>query len=195
MENVNKAVKDTAAYIKTTFAKENILPLLKRTAFQLLVVFISAELSGVSLFGGAYPFGLALIIGVSDRFALSALAGFVIGSFSGADVAMGATYIAAAGVVAATRWIVASVIKGGYKRSNYLPCLIAGLSSVAISELSRGAFERTESEPRAGALLGYYGALSARNRSLFFGAACGHGALRLCGVSSNSTACPSFTSE
>lgn len=136
MENVNKAVKDTAAYIKTTFAKENILPLLKRTAFQLLVVFISAELSGVSLFGGAYPFGLALIIGVSDRFALSALAGFVIGSFSGADVAMGATYIAAAGVVAATRWIVASVIKGGYKRSNYLPCLIAGLSSVAISELS-----------------------------------------------------------
>ncbi len=136
MENVNKVVQNAAEYIKSAVTKQSLVPLLKKLAFQLIVFFFSVKLSSISIFGGAYPFGLALIIGASDRFALSALAGFVVGSFAGADLTMGATYVAAAGVVAATRWIIGAALKSSYKRSNYLPCLIAGLLSVAVSELS-----------------------------------------------------------
>ena len=91
-------------------------------------------LAGVPFAGITHPFGLALVMGVTDRFALSALAGFVLGSRRWADPAFDSTYIAAAGVVAAVRWILSGARSGRHQKSNLLPCITAGVCAVTLSE-------------------------------------------------------------
>ncbi|MDO4566336.1 MAG: SpoIIE family protein phosphatase [Oscillospiraceae bacterium] len=84
---------------------------------------------------GLYPFGLALVIGASDGYAIAALLGFVLSHWAGAAVGNSA-YIAAAGVVAALRWILAGLSRSRYRKSSFLPSLTAGLMTAAFIEIA-----------------------------------------------------------
>ncbi len=105
-------------------------------AAQLGTAAAAALLAQVSVFSGLHPFGLALIIGAPDRFSVAALAGFVAGGFIFKLNVNTTAYTAAAGVVAALRWILAGMAKGRRRKSSYLPSLFAGLLSAGLSEIS-----------------------------------------------------------
>lgn len=136
MDTVNKAIKSFTLYLRERLTKDTLVPLVKRALIQLAAGLLCAALSGVKFFGGTYPFGLAFVVGASDRFAIASLVGFIVGNWTSAEIASSSTYIAAAGVVAATRWILAATAKNKYRKSNFIPCLVAGLLSVTISELA-----------------------------------------------------------
>jgi stage II sporulation protein E len=108
------------------------------TAARHIAVFgLSILLARVEFIGGIFPFGLALVMGIPDRFFIAALSGFVVNNWIGETiVGANSAYIAAVGVVAALRWILAGMSRGKYRRSFYPPCLAAGTLSVAITEIA-----------------------------------------------------------
>ncbi len=110
--------------------------LVSAVARQLFTAAAAALLSQVSVFSGLHPFGLALIIGAPDNCTVAALAGFVAGGYLFRLTVNTTAYTAAAGVVAALRWVLAGMSRGRRRRSSYLPGLVAGLLSVAVSEVS-----------------------------------------------------------
>jgi len=111
--------------------------------------------SRVPFLSGVYPFGLAFMIGVPDKFSIAALIGFVLSAWTGGTVVgANSSYISAVGVVAALRWILAGMSRGKYRKSNYLPCLVAGVASVTITELAILALTGTFSWQSAGRLAG-----------------------------------------
>ncbi len=110
--------------------------ILRAALLQLAVGAFALLLARVEFSSGVFPFGLALIIGVPDTYSIAALVGYVVNNWIG-DTIVGANsaYIGAVGVVAALRWILAGIQRGKYHKSNYVPCLVAGVSAVVITEL------------------------------------------------------------
>ncbi len=106
----------------------------KTAVMHLGVGALTALLSQVPFSEGMYPFGLAMIVGVSDRFMIAALAGFIINNWFGDFIAANTVYIAAVGVVAALRWILSGLSRTAYRRSSYLPSLIAASMTVLFTE-------------------------------------------------------------
>ncbi|MEG0751614.1 MAG: PP2C family protein-serine/threonine phosphatase [Oscillospiraceae bacterium] len=130
-----KAPRDVIALAKTRANSSVIFSAARAAGEQLAVGFLAVLLARAPFTAGLYPFGLALVVGASDRFAIAALVGFVLSHWTGAAVGSTA-YVAAAGVVAALRWILAGISRGRYKKSFFLPCLVTALSTAALVELA-----------------------------------------------------------
>ncbi|MEA5051574.1 MAG: PP2C family protein-serine/threonine phosphatase [Oscillospiraceae bacterium] len=134
MESVQKFLTGAAAFFRTDRRTAAAAAVLRSVLVQAAAAAAAAALAGVEFVDGTYPFGLAFVIGVSDRFAVGSLAGFVLGSFLTSDVAWNSSYITAAGAVAATRWILAGLSRGKLRKNNFAACLIAGALAVLASE-------------------------------------------------------------
>ncbi len=108
-------------------------------SLQLLAAVFAFFASRTEIFDGFRPFGIALVIGASDRFGLSATAGYLMSSWR--DSGIDSSYLAAAGIVAAVRWIVRVRNRTAItKRSAYIPSLAAAAVTVVTVELSVAGF-------------------------------------------------------
>lgn len=125
------------ALVREHTSKSVISGLAFSAARQILVFGLAILLARVQFIDGIFPFGLAFVIGVPDSFSIAALAGYVINNWIGTTVVgANSAYIGAVGVVAAVRWILTGLGKRSHRKTSYLPCLVAGLASVAITELA-----------------------------------------------------------
>ncbi|MEA4911236.1 MAG: PP2C family protein-serine/threonine phosphatase [Oscillospiraceae bacterium] len=134
METVQKILADAAALFKVDRRSSALLATLRAALLQGGAALAAGALAAVAFVDGTYPFGLAFVIGVNDRFAVASLVGFAAGSFLASEVAWNSSYITAAAVVAATRWILAGISRGKLRKNNFSACLVAGALSVLASE-------------------------------------------------------------
>ena len=131
----DKSSRSILALVRDKTDKSVAWSIAKTVLKQLSVFGLSILLARIPFTDGIYPFGLAFVIGVPDKFFIASLVGFVFNNWIG-DVVVGANaaYIGAVGVVAALRWIMAGVSRGKYHKNSYLPGLAAGMLSVFIAE-------------------------------------------------------------
>ncbi len=108
--------------------------LFRAFAKQLGVFLLALVLTRTEFTASLCPFPLALIIGVSDSYVVAGTLGLIVGGWTGT---MGSySFVAAAGVVAALRWILAGMSHKKNRRGSYLPSLIAAGITVAAVEIS-----------------------------------------------------------
>ncbi|MEG1945190.1 MAG: PP2C family protein-serine/threonine phosphatase [Oscillospiraceae bacterium] len=96
---------------------------------------LAGLLGKTQLSEGFFPFGLALIIGINDKYSVFALGGFVVSGLLG-GMSDQTPYYAAAAVVVAVKWILAGLSKDGRRRDSFLPSLAAGAISLLITRIS-----------------------------------------------------------
>ena len=149
------------AILRTRLAGSAALGAVRAGALQLGVGVLTALLARVQFAAGLYPFGLAMVVGVSDRFVAAALAGFVLNNWLGSFSAANTVYIAAVGVVAALRWILAGLARTAYRRDSYLPSLVAAGLTVMFTEAAVMLLAGSFTLPAFGKALGGLGVAGA----------------------------------